>query len=86
MSQDCHIERQHCFFAFVRGNNEIRFCDRYRSMFIGSGSTAINEVSTGPAIYRLTVNADGTTFHATPVLYSSTPATLLPGRRERRAF
>ena len=44
-----------------------------------SGSTAINGVSTSPAIYSLTANTDGTTFHATPVLYSSTTATLLPG-------
>ncbi len=44
-----------------------------------SGSTAINGVSTKPAVYSLTVNPDGKTFHATPVLYSSTPATLLPG-------
>jgi hypothetical protein len=44
-----------------------------------SGSTAVNGVSTEPAIYAISLNADGITFHATPVLMSSTPATLLPG-------
>jgi hypothetical protein len=44
-----------------------------------SGSTAVNGVSTEPAIYAISMNSDGSTFHATPVLISSTPATLLPG-------
>ena len=44
-----------------------------------SGSTAVNGVSTEPAIYAISLNTDGITFHATPVLTSSTPATLLPG-------
>ena len=44
-----------------------------------SGSTAVNGVSTEPAIYAISLNTDGITFHAAPVLTSSTPATLLPG-------
>jgi hypothetical protein len=35
-------------------------------------------VNTGPALYSISLNADGVTFHSTPVLMSSTPATLLP--------
>jgi hypothetical protein len=45
----------------------------------GNGSTAQFGVNTGPVLYTLALNGDGTTFHATPVLSSSTPATLLPG-------
>jgi hypothetical protein len=45
----------------------------------GNGSTAVNGVNTGPVLYALSLNSDGTTFHATPTLISSTPATLLPG-------
>ena len=44
-----------------------------------SGSTGLNGVNTGPVLYALSLNADGKTFHASPVLMSSTPATLLPG-------
>jgi hypothetical protein len=44
-----------------------------------NGSTAAYGVSTGPALYAITLNADGKTFHATPALMSSTNATLLPG-------
>ena len=43
-----------------------------------SGATAEYGVSTVPAIYAITANSDGTTFHATPVVTSSSPATLLP--------
>lgn len=45
-----------------------------------SGATAEYGVNTGPVLYSLSLNSDGTTFHSTPVLYSSTPATLLPGK------
>ena len=45
----------------------------------GNGSTAVNGVNTGPVLYALSLNSDGTTFHATPALMSSTAATLLPG-------
>jgi hypothetical protein len=44
----------------------------------GSGATAIYGVNTGPALYSISLNADGVTFHSTPVLMSSTAATLLP--------
>ena len=44
-----------------------------------SGATAEYGVNTGPVLYTLSLNSDGKTFHATPVLWSSTPATLLPG-------
>lgn len=44
-----------------------------------SGATAAYGVNTGPALYAITLNSDGATFHATPTLMSSTPATLLPG-------
>lgn len=44
----------------------------------GNGATAQYGVNTSPVLYTLSLNADGTTFHATPVLSSSTPATLLP--------
>ena len=44
----------------------------------GNGSTAQFGVNTGPVLYSITLNSDGATFHATPVLMSSTPATLLP--------
>jgi hypothetical protein len=36
-------------------------------------------VNTGPAIYAVSLNSDGKTFHSTPVIMSSSPATLLPG-------
>jgi hypothetical protein len=45
----------------------------------GNGSTAQFGVNTGPVVYSITLNSDGKTFHSTPVLMSSTPATLLPG-------
>ena len=35
-------------------------------------------VNTGPVLYSISLNSDGVTFHATPVLMSSTAATLLP--------
>ena len=35
-------------------------------------------VNTGPALYSISLNADGVTFHSTPVLMSSSPAMLLP--------
>jgi len=44
-----------------------------------SGATLEYGVNTGPVIYALSLNGDGTTFHSTPVIMSSTPATLLPG-------
>lgn len=44
-----------------------------------SGATAEYGVSTGPALYSVSLNSDGKTFHSTPVLMSSTAATLLPG-------
>jgi hypothetical protein len=44
-----------------------------------SGATAEYGVNTGPVLYSVSLNSDGTTFHSTPVLMSSTPATLLPG-------
>jgi hypothetical protein len=45
-----------------------------------SGATAEYGVSTGPVFYAVSLNSDGKTFHSTPVLMSSTPATLLPGK------
>jgi hypothetical protein len=45
-----------------------------------SGATAEYGVNTGPGLYAITLNNDGTTFHAVPALMSSTPATLLPGK------
>lgn len=44
-----------------------------------SGATATYGVNTGPAIYSVSLNSDGKTFHSTPVIMSSSPATLLPG-------
>lgn len=44
-----------------------------------SGATAAYGVSTSPAVYSITLNADGKTFHSTPVLYSSSTSILLPG-------
>ena len=44
-----------------------------------SGATAEYGVNTGPALYAITLNSDGATFHATPALLSSTAANLLPG-------
>jgi hypothetical protein len=44
-----------------------------------SGATAEYGVNTGPALYAITLNSDGATFHATPALMSSTAANLLPG-------
>jgi hypothetical protein len=35
-------------------------------------------VNTGPVLYSISLNPDGLTFHSTPVIMSSTPATLLP--------
>jgi hypothetical protein len=45
----------------------------------GNGATLQFGVNTGPVLYTLSLNSDGTTFHATPVLLSSTAATLMPG-------
>jgi hypothetical protein len=45
----------------------------------GSGATAQYGVNTGPALYTMSLNTDGKTFHLTTALMSSTPATLLPG-------
>lgn len=44
----------------------------------GNGSTPQFGVNTGPVLYSITLNSDGATFHATPVLMSSTAATLMP--------
>jgi hypothetical protein len=44
-----------------------------------SGATAEYGVNTGPGVYAVSLNQDGTTFHATPVVMSSSSATLLPG-------
>jgi hypothetical protein len=44
-----------------------------------SGATAEYGVNTGPVLYSVSLNSDGKTFHPTPVLMSSAPATLLPG-------
>lgn len=44
-----------------------------------SGATLAYGVNTAPALYAVTLNSDGATFHSTPALVSSTPATLLPG-------
>jgi hypothetical protein len=46
----------------------------------GNGATGEYGVNTGPVLYSLSLNSDGITFHSTPVLLSSTPATLLPGK------
>jgi hypothetical protein len=45
----------------------------------GNGATAEFGVNTGPVLYAVSLNSDGKTFHSTPVLFSSTPANLLPG-------
>lgn len=44
-----------------------------------SGATLAYGVNTGPALFAITLNNDGTTFHAAAALMSSTAATLLPG-------
>lgn len=44
-----------------------------------SGATAEYGVNTGPALYAVSLNSDGKTFHSAPVLMSSTSANLLPG-------
>jgi hypothetical protein len=44
-----------------------------------SGATAIYGVNTGPALYSISLNSDGKTFHATTALMSSTPVNYLPG-------
>ena len=44
----------------------------------GSGATAEYGVNTGPALYSISLNSDGLTFHSTPVLMSSTSTLLLP--------
>src|ERR1700693_319077 len=44
-----------------------------------SGATLAYGVNTAPALYAVTLNSDGATFHSTPALVSSTPASLLPG-------
>lgn len=45
----------------------------------GSGATAEFGVNTGPALYTVALNSDGKTFHATPVLMSSTASTAIIG-------
>ena len=45
----------------------------------GNGATAQFGVNTGPVVYSIALNSDGKTFHSTPGLLSSTPATLMPG-------
>lgn len=44
-----------------------------------SGATAQYGVNTGPALYTISLNGDGKTFHLATALMSSTPAALLPG-------
>jgi hypothetical protein len=44
-----------------------------------SGATAEYGVNLGPALYALSLNSDGKTFHSTPTLMSSTPSTLILG-------
>lgn len=44
-----------------------------------SGATAQYGVNTGPALYAVSLNSDGKTFHAAVALNSGTPATLQPG-------
>lgn len=44
-----------------------------------SGATAEYGVNLGPALYSVSLNGDGKTFHSTPVLMSSTPATAIIG-------
>jgi hypothetical protein len=44
-----------------------------------SGATAEYGVNLGPAVYAISLNSDGQTFHSKPVLMSSTPTNLLPG-------
>ncbi len=44
-----------------------------------SGATAEFGVNTGPVLYAVSLNSDGKTFHSTPVLLSSTPATSIIG-------
>ena len=43
-----------------------------------SGATSQYGVNTGLVLYAISLNSDGSTLHATPVLMSSTAATLLP--------
>jgi hypothetical protein len=45
----------------------------------GAGATSQYGVNTGPALYSISLNSDGKTFHSTPVLMSSTPTTLIIG-------
>jgi hypothetical protein len=45
----------------------------------GAGATAEYGVNVGPALYSLSLNSDGKTFHCTPVLMSSTPTTAIAG-------
>jgi hypothetical protein len=44
-----------------------------------SGATAEYGVNTGPALYAVSLNSDGKTFHPTPMLMSSTQATSIVG-------
>jgi len=44
-----------------------------------SGATAEYGVNTGPALYTVALNSDGTTFHSTPILMSSTATTAIIG-------
>ena len=43
------------------------------------GATALYGVNTGPVLYAVSLNSDGKTFHSTPTLMSSTPATAIVG-------
>ena len=44
-----------------------------------NGSTALNGINSGPALYTITLNSDGKTFHYVTALMSGTMATQLPG-------
>jgi hypothetical protein len=44
-----------------------------------SGATAQYGVNLGPALYAVSLNSDGKTFHSTPTLMSSTPTTAIVG-------
>ncbi len=44
-----------------------------------NGSTALNGINSGPALYTVTLNSDGKTFHYVTALMSGSTATQLPG-------
>jgi hypothetical protein len=46
-----------------------------------SGATAEYGVNIGPALYSISLNNDGKTFHSKPILMSSTPATSIVGSK-----